>query len=485
MFSRQFCVKQAANASSIPSYRPLGSSPIKQLRATPSILPRRTMASSSKVHLSPSQQPQFYLPGISSETADTTSQLLQENHEKHHIFFNQSGFHNHIVHHLLTLFALNASPTELKKGYKENLSYQRRMEPLEQSVVKDMHELDRYKTYLGNGEYYHEFLAFYQEEIAKKGWQNVLNEYVFKGDERADDMLCRMFAGFLHPIIHLGFGVEFEQPAIIAEALAQAAVHDAWMMPLFLGCEKMVKEKNPNRTPSTKSVVEILDEIRADKKLSEAPQWGDGNKIRDGLLKRVPDDMIKYASQYIVADEKELEEKTAEMINAIVYYTAAAQHPPHQVKIDFYYMHCVNCSIFFPVFLSQPWLSTPNKIRLLEWKVRNDLVMYASRRSPKLLISEIRDYKSKKNSEWQDVFARVKSFPDDGHASKLVRALANGQKICEMFEGRKGFVVEGDMWRILGNMAIDSVEAGEPHWVRSCGFEEAWRGVPEREQARL
>ena len=30
--------------------------------------------------------------------------------------------------------------------------------------------------------------------------------------------------GFLHPIIHLGFGIEFNQPAIIAEALAQYVI---------------------------------------------------------------------------------------------------------------------------------------------------------------------------------------------------------------------------------------------------------------------
>lgn len=42
-------------------------------------------------------------------------------------------------------------------------------------------------------------------------------------------MLVRLHAGFLHPMIHLGFGVEFQQPAIIAEALAQAAVHDNWI----------------------------------------------------------------------------------------------------------------------------------------------------------------------------------------------------------------------------------------------------------------
>lgn len=58
-----------------------------------------------------------------------------------------------------------------------------------------MHNLDRFKTYLGKEKYYHDFLVFFQEEIGKSGWENVLNEYVFKGDERADDMLVRMFAG--------------------------------------------------------------------------------------------------------------------------------------------------------------------------------------------------------------------------------------------------------------------------------------------------
>jgi hypothetical protein len=51
------------------------------------------MATGSKVHLTASQQPEFYVKELTAESADKTSQLLQVNHEKHHIFFNQSGFH--------------------------------------------------------------------------------------------------------------------------------------------------------------------------------------------------------------------------------------------------------------------------------------------------------------------------------------------------------------------------------------------------------
>lgn len=178
-----------------------------------------------------------------------------------------------------------------------------------------MHKPEEYKSYLGKEKYYHDFMIFFQDEIEKKGWENVLNEYVFAGDERADDMLVRMFAGFLHPIIHLGFGVEFQQPAIIAEALAQAAVHDVWMAPLFYGCEKAAKASSSNRR-SEKSVVQLLEDIRVNQKLRDAPHFEDGNKIRDGILKRAPDEMIKIASQYVVPEEQ-LEERTAEMINAV------------------------------------------------------------------------------------------------------------------------------------------------------------------------
>jgi len=119
-----------------------------------------------------------------------------------------------------------------------------------------------------------------------------------------------IIVGFLHPIIHLGFGVEFEQPVIVAEAFAQAAAHDNWMSPFLLGAEKAAASSSDST-----SLVVLLDEIRANQKLSTSAHWDDGNKIRDGILARAPDEMIKYASQFRVK-EQELEAKTAEMTNA-------------------------------------------------------------------------------------------------------------------------------------------------------------------------
>ena len=234
---------------------------------------------------------------------------------------------NHIAHHLLTLFALKASPDEIQKGYDVNVSYQRPPEPLKDSIVDDMHKPERFKIYLGKENYYHDFLVFFQNEIEAKSWQNVLNEYLFANDERANDMLVRLYAGFLHPIIHLGFGIEFEQPAIIAEALAQAAAHDNWMSPLFLGCEKAA-EANRGKDKPKKTMVQLLEEAKKDEKLSKAAHWEDGNKIREGILKRAPEEMIKLASQYTI-EEDELEDKSAEMINAAGKSPSPISHTSH------------------------------------------------------------------------------------------------------------------------------------------------------------
>lgn len=274
----------------------------------------RTMASGSRVHLEASQKPQYCVKGLAAESARTTTELLQINHEKYHIFFNKSGFHNHIAHHLLTLFALGATSKEIQQGYDTNVSYQRPPEPLKESIVDDMHKPDRFKTYLGKEQYYHDFLVFFQKEIEAKSWQGVLSEYMFARDERADDLLARLYAGFLHPIIHTGFGIEFQQPAIIAEGLAQACVHDNWMKSLFLGVEEAA-EKNRGKS-DRKTIVQLLEEVKQDEELSNSAHWEDGNKIRDGVMKRALEKMVGIASQYTIREDDDLEEKTAEMINA-------------------------------------------------------------------------------------------------------------------------------------------------------------------------
>lgn len=72
-----------------------------------------------------------------------------------------------------------------------------------------------------------------------------------------------------------------------------------------------------------------------------------------------------------------------------------------------------------------------------------DLCQYASRGSPTLLLEEIANYvpRRQESSNWDAIFERVNKIDDDGHACKLVRALAHGERICAPWEKNERFRV--------------------------------------------
>lgn len=177
-----------------------------------------------------------------------------------------------------------------------------------------------FKACLGKDQHYGEFLGFFQSEMEKHGWQRVVNTYLFANTAASDDLFGRLFAELLHPLIHLGFGIEFEQPAIIAEALSEAAVHENWASPILWKCEEALKRRgNPN-----KSMLQILDEIRDDKTMHDAVRWEDDNKLRDGLMVRAPDHAANIVSQW-GAQEGDLEPKTLEMMSSVRKFPIASE----------------------------------------------------------------------------------------------------------------------------------------------------------------
>lgn len=96
---------------------------------------------------------------------------------------------------MLTIYALGASPEEMKAAYRRNSSYQRPVLPTKPEVVKSLSDRASFKAALGKAQNYPNFLAFFQNEIEAKGVGPVLNEYLFSGDERAESMLARLFGG--------------------------------------------------------------------------------------------------------------------------------------------------------------------------------------------------------------------------------------------------------------------------------------------------
>jgi hypothetical protein len=93
------------------------------------------------------------------------------------------------------MYAVGAKPEDIRAAYRRNQSYQRPVYPVDRDVVNAMHDEVKFQEGLYNEKNYSNYLVFFQEEIDLKGVGDVLNEYVFAGDDRSESMLCRLFGG--------------------------------------------------------------------------------------------------------------------------------------------------------------------------------------------------------------------------------------------------------------------------------------------------
>ncbi|KAK5627329.1 hypothetical protein RRF57_003044 [Xylaria bambusicola] len=445
-----------------------------------------TMATAHKIHITP-ENTGLWRTKQTDAAAKKTTELLQEDLEKNHCFFNNIGFHNHISHHLLALYGIGASPDNIQMGYDDNVNYQRAPYEVHPDQIKELKDFEVAKKKLGKEEYYTDFLAFFQNEIDEKGWQAVLNEYLFKGDERSDDLLVRMFAGFFHPIIQLMYGVEWQQPAIVAMGLAQAAVHKDDMENFLLKAEEAARASSEPMP----EITSLLKEVAADEKISTSAHMSDVNKIYDGVFKRAWDEAIRISAKVKVRPE-ELHEKTVEMYNTTVYQAAsAAVRLGKEVRFDFFLMHHVNICPMLLSINAQDWIPTASKVRLLEWKIRFDLLQYAARGCPSISLEKINSYIPKEQTRDKtrtDLLSRVYALHDDGHVSKLIRAMGICQDASKAYEDKPWLKIKGEaLWTKLYQMVLDSAEGDGPKWVRGAGDPEAWKEVPDSKdgQGRL
>ncbi|KAL4898964.1 hypothetical protein BDW74DRAFT_184241 [Aspergillus multicolor] len=469
--------------------------------------PTTPQSSPYNIQLSAAETPgATHVSGLTQQSADRVSELLMINYARYHTLFDAVGFHNHTVHHMLTLFALGANPDEIRAMYDLNIGYQALVQYRPASVVAQMKNRAFFQKCIGDLSYYDSFLRFFQDEIAQRGVPDVVNEYLFANDAIANDILGRMHSGFLHPMIHLGCALEFNQPLLVAEALAAGCVHDDWPNSFLFPTEEL-QSVHPE-TP-TKSMLEIVNALHNDPAISNAVQLTDPiNKISDGLLAKVREQLIPYLAQYRLAPTNEdLKAQTIDMIHTCAYMVGAAQHPGKVEALDFVMLHTLTLSIFYTTFLAQDWISPANKARLLHFKVWGDLVTYAGCGCPTLYADRVTGYEGKRpNDGWDELVHRACVYGDDGHISKVLRALVHAESLPAP---RLGFPVRKEDFIRIAHLGLDSVErmlepagykvperirkhVGEEmgqdeeivrvmvRWVRWCGVEGAWDEVPDK-----
>ncbi|KAH7230304.1 hypothetical protein B0J15DRAFT_473112 [Fusarium solani] len=385
-------------------------------------------------------------PPISGEAVEVGNRVLQLNHDKYHPFFSYMDregvhFHNYLTHHALTLLSLGASPKQIQHLFDINTPYQRGSVPVKQEIVENLSNSSIYKKSLGDEDFYTSFLKFFEKEVDSKGAPAVLQKYVFDEDLVADDML----QGFIHPLVQLGLGIEFNQPAIVAEGLAQAAVHsDHYLFAFFHEAE----ERAPG--VASKYLAGLLDLASADEKCRNASNSQVREKVRDGVLLNVREEAINLAAQYQVGED-EVDLRLAEPSNASAYMVAEAQRWNKAPRMDFFVFHALNTSIFLGPISKLAWLSQRSKARLLTYAGRMSLLLFI-----------------------------------DMGAAPLDLEIIRQQQVSKPYEDRPEFRLKGKDFEKFAVAIVDSLnpkggKAGpqeDENWIRGSGFDDVWETVP-------
>ncbi|MDI1492736.1 MAG: hypothetical protein OHK93_004518 [Ramalina farinacea] len=442
-------------------------------------------AVNSPIRLSPAHLGVFKAGEIAPNVLEKCNGLLKKNHEAYHIFFRDPGMHNHMVHSLLTCLTLGANAQDLQDRYNDLAPSQRAIPEIDEALIARLDDAEVFYSTIGQVHQYHTFLEFFKGQIAAVGYQKVILEYVFSHSKVAERMLVQMVEGAYHPIIHIGFGVEFDQPAIVAEGLALAASQLRMKIEDVLFAAEMKAAAAGVSGGKPKPLIELIHDVRASERIRTAPVWSDLAAKITGVVERAGDEMARMAAEFRIKvdDEDDLNRRTAEMISACTYLCGAAHQQGRPRKIDFFLMHCVTSSIFCTVLNRQDWIPLADRARLVEYKARTDLMWYAATGSALLDTKAISGYKDPESNDlsWDDLFRDVVREGDDGHAAKFIRAVKNGEQTSKIYEQTEEwadyFPCKGDMWLKVARLCQDTTKSRptELKWVFFTGFEEGWK----------
>ncbi|KAI0085244.1 hypothetical protein BDY19DRAFT_1050723 [Irpex rosettiformis] len=362
--------------------------------------------------------------GWTYESTKAVVELLKDNHEKWHIFFNEKGFHNHASHHLLAIYTMGANKELLEAAYATHVAYLKPaiFPPGVDTIIND----SNWKDYVDDEHYYQAYLAYFSAKLTEgpNAIQHVLEKYIMSADAnivpgkngKAPLMLSRFVAGLLHPYIHTGYGVEFEIPGLVAEGLAQAMAHKPDAVSLF--DEKLFHEdgiadiatKIASASISASSdkpaphALNILGRVANDPAFAPLA-FGlpipitDQQQLAD-LVARIADvKLLGYIEQWTQdlganVSVEILRAKFEELVwmNTLIYGVAGwggraqGTDEKKQFNADFILMHLVTSTLFIPSYVNV--LSTRSAVLLLRTHFAFSLALYVARGRPPFPIAE-------------------------------------------------------------------------------------------------
>ncbi|KAF9235891.1 hypothetical protein BU15DRAFT_64442 [Melanogaster broomeanus] len=146
----------------------------------------------------------------------------------HLVVDNVDRLISHVAHHALAIYALGGSASLIKDYYEQDGKNQRPAFKSPEPITEE-----NFLEHLGDENFYQGYVTFFSKQIDDKGAAGTLEEFIFSEKYNFQDgrdatsqpeMLLRFVDGLSHPMIHVGYGVEFGLKGMLAEGLSLCAV---------------------------------------------------------------------------------------------------------------------------------------------------------------------------------------------------------------------------------------------------------------------
>ncbi|KAG2063736.1 hypothetical protein BDR04DRAFT_1123063 [Suillus decipiens] len=344
-------------------------------------------------------------PGASPKAVAALTYVLKDKYTKYHIFLNSKGFHNHITHRMLALYAMGAT--------RRNPSVPA-VEPPE--VIAE----ENFIEHLGDENFYAAYKTFFTKVFKERRLSSTLEEYIFSKkhnfiegqDTSAQLVMLAHFLGVLfHGFIHVGYGAEMGISGMIVEGLSMTSVHEREFLPsyLFESSGTTAVEEATTRLASlllnTKMSIAPSQLERSPKyhafsilaKIMQNPKFAP--KEINNLMSEHGDYIWQYAEQWTIdlSQPGKIERKMEECIwTSTILYSIGGWNKDRSITADFYLQHASGHIKSLPsIYVALP---------------------------------DAKIAKAKVNNEFLDIVQSAITHPND-HMSKIQRAFAHFSSI--------------------------------------------------------
>jgi hypothetical protein len=380
---------------------------------------------------------------------------MKDNYIKYHMFLNDIQWHNHISYYVLGLYALGADGSLIEQYYERCSTIQRPAVDPPEAITKE-----NFFEHLGVEKFYVAYRTFFIKAIEEMGVSATLDEYIFSEKYNFEEgrdastqpkMLDRFVGGLTHALIHVGHGIEFGIPGMVAEGLAMASVQ--WLDTYTFLPPSLFKHVSGG-TSAAEEATTRLASLSVNTKISIAPSQLGQPQINhafsilaivqrsefpvkkkyygyNDLMLEHSATIWRYAEQWTidVSQPGEIERKIEECIwtGAILYATCRWSKNKTFIA-DFFLMHLVTSTLFLPSVLSS--LPQSSQVMLLRSHFASSLSWWIARGSPRPDIRGFLEATSSMPSEGKIAnpflnLIQSAMLQPDGHTLKIQRAFAH------------------------------------------------------------